>query len=105
MAKKMLKKFSNDPKAYISMLRQMVVEEVHTGKQRISLKELLRRAGQVLKAKDLITIESHYAKTLYEEKKPEEARTVFIGILEKNPKRYHSPYLGLICGRCMWIWS
>lgn len=87
MARKMLKKFNDDPRAYTAMLKHMVQEEIHNQKQSITLKELLRRASQCVKAKDLITIESHYGKILYEEKKTEEARTVFSGILTKNPKR------------------
>lgn len=38
MAKKMLKKYNTDPKAYIHMLKFMVEEEIHIGKQSITLK-------------------------------------------------------------------
>lgn len=56
MAKKMLKKYNKDVKAYFLMLKHMVAEETHQGKSTITLKELLRRASQCLHAKDLITI-------------------------------------------------
>lgn len=52
----MLKKFNNDPKAYIFMLKFMVSEQIHRKKQSITLKELLRRAEQCLKQRDIITI-------------------------------------------------
>ena len=84
----MLKKFNKEIKAYNIMLRHMILEELQNhGKQRITLKEILRRAGQCLKSKDLITLESQYSKILYEEKEAEKARTVFESILTNNPKR------------------
>lgn len=89
MSRKMLKKFNKEIKAYHLMMRHMILEELHNnGKQRMTLKELLRRASQCLKAKDLITIESQYSKILYEEKEAEKARTVFENILTAHPKRY-----------------
>ena len=57
MARKMLKKFNKDIKAYYVMLRHLVLEEINNkGQARITLKEILKRASQCLKQKDLVTI-------------------------------------------------
>lgn len=69
--RKMLKKFNRDIKAYIEFLK-MVNNYEASNRQKvnesISQKQILRRASQCLKSHELITIESHIAKHLFDTK-------------------------------------
>jgi len=66
----MLKKFNKEPKAYISFLKMIdqYTRAGHTPSDSLSIKEIMRRATQCLKANDVIQIETHHAKSLFEMK-------------------------------------
>ncbi len=69
--RKMLKKFNRDIKAYIEFLKMVNKYESANGQkinESISQKQILRRASQCLKSHEIITIESHIAKHLFETK-------------------------------------
>lgn len=65
--KKMLKKFNNDPRAYISFLKMLdqCSRGSHVLPDSLSGKEIMKRARQCLKANEVIQIEIHHAKSLF----------------------------------------
>jgi hypothetical protein len=69
-AKKTLKKFNREPKAYISFLKLLnqCQRSGHQLPDSLSVKEIMRRASQCLKPSDVLQIEVHYAKNLFEER-------------------------------------
>jgi hypothetical protein len=89
-ARKMLKKFNRDIKAYIEFLKMVHKYEAANHKkinESISQKQILRRASQCLKSHEITTIESHIAKHLFETKEFEKGRNVFEELISKHPKR------------------
>jgi hypothetical protein len=67
----MLKKFNRDLKAFIEFLKMVNKYESVKGQkvnEAVSQKQILRRASQCLKSHEVITIESHIAKHLFETK-------------------------------------
>lgn len=67
----MLKKFNRDIKAYIEFLKMVNSYEAANRQkvnESISQQQILRRASQCLKSHEVITIESHIAKHLFETK-------------------------------------
>ena len=88
--RKMLKKFNRDIKAYIEFLK-MVNNYEASNRQKvnesISQKQILRRASQCLKSHEVITIESHIAKHLFDTKEFEKGRNLFEDLISKHPKR------------------
>ena len=66
-AKKMLKKFNKEYKAYSQFIKIVLMYGKQNGiPERLTPEETIKRARQCLKLNDCITIESKYAKTLYE---------------------------------------
>lgn len=58
--------------------------EVHDS---LSVKEIMRRANQCLKTNDVIQIEVHHAKSLFDSKESEKGRNVFENLVTQHPKR------------------
>jgi transcription elongation factor GreA-like protein len=88
-AKKMLKKFNRDPRAYIAFLK-MIDQYSRSGHElsdSLSVKEIMKRARQCLKANEVIQIEIHHAKSLFEWKESEQGRNVLEELTTKHPKR------------------
>ncbi len=67
-SKKTLKKYNRDPKAYISFIKLINAfqRSGHHMPEGISVKEIMRRAHQCLKTNDIIQIEVHHARSLFE---------------------------------------
>ena len=87
-AKKMLKKFNKNPKAYNQFIKiSLIYERNKQQPEKFAPEDILKRARQCLKANDAITVEAKYGKTLYEMKQNEKARNVFESLITKNPKR------------------
>lgn len=77
-AKKMLKKFNRDPRAYISFLKMVdqYARSGHEVPESLSVREIMKRARQCLKANEVIQIEIHHAKSLFDSKEAEQGRNV-----------------------------
>lgn len=88
-AKKMLKKFNRDARAYISFLRMIdqYGRSGHEVQDSLSAKEIMKRAKQCLKVNEVIQIEIHHAKSLFEWKEAEQGRNVLEELTTKYPKR------------------
>ena len=65
----------------------------------LSVKEIMRRAKQCLKTNSVIQIEVHHARSLFEEKEPEQGRNIFESLVTSHPKRYYSFYLDPTSGQ------
>lgn len=98
--KKTLRKFNKEPKTYINFLKMMNQYE-RTGHQipdSLSVREIMRRANQCLKANEVIQIEVHHAKSLFDSKEPEQGRNIFENLVTQHPRRYFATYSEPTCG-------
>lgn len=64
----MLKKFNRDARAYIAFLKMtdQYTRSGHPLQESLSVKEIMKRAKQCLKVNEVIQIEVHHAKSLFE---------------------------------------
>ena len=90
-AKKMLKKFNREEKAYERLIKCMLhYARYNSGggvPDNFTPERIIKRAEKCLKPAGVVRLTSHYAKMLFEMKEVERARNVFEELIAKHPKR------------------